>query len=155
MNHHLDEFHEMMPAKLKNYLHRIEERPLAPKELLDLTGAEWVFEIVKYLDADNKKLRKRVMQLAEETGRLSDRNRELAKGIVPDRDPITKSLRHEVFVKDNYKCVECGATKEDTRLHVDHILPVSQGGSDELSNLQTLCEACNLTKSNRAWKGGI
>ena len=70
------------------------------------------------------------------------------------RKPITKSLRHEVFKRDGYKCVECGATKKETKLHVDHIIPVSQGGSDELDNFQTLCEACNLAKKNRKWKGG-
>lgn len=70
------------------------------------------------------------------------------------RNVLTKSIRREVFKRDDYKCVECGATKEDTSLHVDHIIPVSQGGFDELNNLQTLCEACNLAKSNRAWKGG-
>lgn len=68
------------------------------------------------------------------------------------RKPLTNSIRHEVFVRDDYKCVECGATKKDIVLHVDHIIPVAQGGTDELSNLQTLCEACNLSKSNRAWK---
>lgn len=70
------------------------------------------------------------------------------------RKSISKSIRHEVFKRDNYKCVECGATKEKTVLHIDHIIPVFQGGSDELDNLQTLCEACNLAKSNRTWKGG-
>lgn len=72
----------------------------------------------------------------------------------PKRKSISKSIRHEVFKRDEFKCVECGATKEDTRLHIDHILPVSQGGSDELDNLQTLCEECNLAKSNRKWEGG-
>ena len=70
------------------------------------------------------------------------------------RKPINKSIRHEVFKRDNYRCLECGASNKDTVLHIDHIVPVSQGGSDELSNLQTLCETCNLAKSNRAWVGG-
>ncbi|MEN6554368.1 MAG: HNH endonuclease [Methanobacterium sp.] len=70
------------------------------------------------------------------------------------RNHISKSIRHEVFKRDDYKCVECGATKEKTTLHIDHILPVSQGGTDELDNLQTLCEECNLAKSSRKWKGG-
>lgn len=69
------------------------------------------------------------------------------------RKPFTKSIRHEVFKRDNYKCVECGATKEETTLEVDHILPVVQGGTDELDNLQTLCKACNLSKFDRCWKG--
>lgn len=68
------------------------------------------------------------------------------------RDPIESRLRHEVFKRDNYKCKECGKTKKNTTLHVDHILPVVQGGTDELDNLQTLCQACNLAKSNKKWK---
>jgi len=70
------------------------------------------------------------------------------------REFIPASLRHEVFKRDGYKCVECGATKETTTLHVDHIIPKSEGGTDELDNLQTLCDKCNLAKSNRKWKGG-
>ena len=72
-----------------------------------------------------------------------------------DRDPITSSIRHEVFKRDKYKCVECGSTKEERTLHVDHIIPKSKGGTDELDNLQTLCEVCNLAKSDRNWKGEV
>ena len=62
---------------------------------------------------------------------------------------IPRGLRHEVFKRDNYTCVECGARKSDgATLHVDHKIPVSKGGTDELSNLQTLCSDCNLNKSD-------
>ena len=65
------------------------------------------------------------------------------------RTHIPRGLRHEVFKRDNYKCVECGASKDDGAvLHVDHKIPVSKGGTDELSNLQTLCSDCNLNKSD-------
>jgi len=70
------------------------------------------------------------------------------------RNPLDSRLRHECFKRDDYKCVECGATKDEKMLHCDHILPVSQGGSDELENLQTLCDDCNLSKSNKKWIGG-
>ena len=70
------------------------------------------------------------------------------------RTHIPRGLRHEVFKRDNYTCQECGATKEDgAKLHIDHIIPVSQGGTDELDNLQTLCDKCNLNKSNLIQKG--
>ena len=69
------------------------------------------------------------------------------------RNPIESRLRHEVFKRDKYRCVECGKTNKETSLHADHIVPVSQGGTDELDNLQTLCQACNLAKSNKAFKG--
>ena len=34
--------------------------------------------------------------------------------------------------------------------HVDHILPVAQGGTDDLDNLQSLCRACNTAKGGRS-----
>ena len=65
------------------------------------------------------------------------------------RTNIPRGLRHEVFKRDGYKCVECGASKDDgATLHVDHKVPVSKGGTDELDNLQTLCSDCNLNKSD-------
>ena len=65
------------------------------------------------------------------------------------RTHIPKGMRHEVFKRDKYTCRECGASKSDgVVLHVDHIVPVSKGGSDELDNLQTLCSDCNLNKSD-------
>lgn len=74
------------------------------------------------------------------------------KKIMNKRNPLDHRLRHEVFKRDNYKCKECGATKQEKSLHCDHILPVSQGGTDELDNLQTLCIDCNLAKSNKCFK---
>lgn len=72
------------------------------------------------------------------------------------RTHIPRGLRHEVFKRDNYTCVECGATKENgATLHVDHIIPVSRGGTDELCNLQTLCSDCNLNKSNVIQDKGV
>ena len=65
------------------------------------------------------------------------------------RTRIPRGMRHEVFKRDNYTCVECGARKEDgATLHIDHKIPVSKGGTDELDNLQTLCSDCNLNKSD-------
>lgn len=67
-----------------------------------------------------------------------------------ERSKVTLTLRTEVLKRDNYTCQHCGATKNDgVLLHVDHIIPVSKGGKTEVSNLQTLCDWCNLGKSNK------
>lgn len=63
-------------------------------------------------------------------------------------DPIEESLRYEVLKRDRVCCL-CGATKDDSILQVDHIKPRSLGGTNDLSNLQTLCAPCNRGKSNR------
>ena len=45
------------------------------------------------------------------------------------------------------KCSHCSSSKG--KFHVDHIIPLYQGGLDEFSNLQFLCEGCNLKKSSK------
>jgi 5-methylcytosine-specific restriction endonuclease McrA len=65
---------------------------------------------------------------------------------------ISLSLRYRVLVRDNFRCVACGASpaKDVTvELHVDHIHPWSRGGLSAEENLRTLCFKCNLGKGAR------
>lgn len=71
------------------------------------------------------------------------------------REHIPAKLRHEVFQRDNYRCRECGATNKETTLEIDHIVPVSKGGTNNINNLQTLCKKCNRSKYTRTWVGGV
>lgn len=70
------------------------------------------------------------------------------------RQPIPRKLRHEVFKRDGYRCRECGASKDETSLEIDHILPVAKGGTNDIDNLQTLCRECNRMKHTDEWVGG-
>lgn len=66
---------------------------------------------------------------------------------------IPLSIRIKVLARDKFKCVYCGrspAINAGTLLHIDHIVPFSLGGTNTLDNLQTLCEECNLGKSNNS-----
>lgn len=67
-----------------------------------------------------------------------------------ERGEVSDSLRYDILHRDNFTCVICGASsKQGVRLHVDHIVPVSKGGKSIPSNLRTLCERCNIGKSNK------
>ena len=67
-----------------------------------------------------------------------------------ERAKMTDSLRYDVLKRDGFRCCLCGASASDGAvLHVDHIKPVSKGGKTEYNNLQTLCDRCNLGKSNK------
>ncbi|HIK32851.1 MAG TPA: HNH endonuclease [Oscillatoriales cyanobacterium M59_W2019_021] len=62
---------------------------------------------------------------------------------------ISLSDRVSVLTRDKYRCVFCGRTSQQVQLEVDHIIPFSKGGSNDLSNLQTLCFDCNRGKGSR------
>ena len=59
-------------------------------------------------------------------------------------------IMKEVFRRDNYTCQYCGA--KGVKLEVDHIIPFSRGGSDDLSNLTTSCRRCNRQKKDKTIK---
>lgn len=65
-----------------------------------------------------------------------------------NREPISTRTRFEIFKRDAFKCQYCGCTPPNVVLHVDHILAVSAGGTNERTNLITACIDCNLGKSN-------
>ena len=65
-----------------------------------------------------------------------------------DRKPIPKKLRFEVFKRDKFTCQYCGKSAPDVVLEIDHIVPVSKGGDNDIMNLVTSCSDCNRGKSN-------
>lgn len=54
------------------------------------------------------------------------------------------SLRAHVFTRDKWKCTACGSVDD---LHCDHIVPLTEGGAGDPSNLTTLCRACHGRKT--------
>jgi len=77
--------------------------------------------------------------------------------------PVTEehTLRHKDMLKilaDKFgvKCWGCGfAPPDDRYLHLDHITPKSEGGSNDLDNRALLCGPCNNKKSNKLTLTGL
>jgi 5-methylcytosine-specific restriction endonuclease McrA len=46
----------------------------------------------------------------------------------------------------NWRCVRCGLDTRQFGLQKDHVIPIYQGGSDDINNLQPLCTKCNASK---------
>jgi len=63
------------------------------------------------------------------------------------RRAIPVGKRFLVIKRDRYRCKICN--RSGVELEVDHIVPVSQGGSDRLDNLQTACLECNRGKGGK------
>lgn len=68
------------------------------------------------------------------------------------RKTLSNALRFEVMNRDKFKCALCGkspSTDPKIKLEIDHITPISNGGSNDLINLRTLCNLCNNGKGNK------
>lgn len=71
----------------------------------------------------------------------SQRHARRALGTIPDW------LYLKLLIVQKYKCRHCETRLErNAKPHMDHILPVSKGGTNAKENLQLLCEKCNLSK---------
>lgn len=61
------------------------------------------------------------------------------------KDPAYRRIR-ELLIGGYLPCVDCG-TRED--LTIDHVVPLSAGGTNDLANLAVRCRACNSRKGPR------
>lgn len=76
-----------------------------------------------------------------------------------------KRMKYKVFARDDYTCQECGfhPSPKDMKyqigvdpkpvkvyLTLDHIIPVSRGGKNQLDNVRTLCNKCNQERGDTA-----
>jgi hypothetical protein len=112
----------LLAARMDNLLpnHRLKlERLIGATEILDLSELAEFIEIAA------------LERPGYEERRASHR--------IPD------SVKAAVMVRDGGRCRAC---RSAVNLQIDHIVPLSKGGSCEESNLQTLCRRCN----RRKWK---
>lgn len=59
---------------------------------------------------------------------------------------IKGTIRYRVLSRAKFRCELCGISADQKALEVDHIVPRNKGGSDDESNLQSLCYSCNAMK---------
>jgi hypothetical protein len=65
----------------------------------------------------------------------------------PKRERISPHTRMRILSRDGFRCCFCGSVASaEVVLQVDHIVPISRGGSGFDDNLQTLCAECNVGK---------
>lgn len=68
----------------------------------------------------------------------------------PVRKYITNAIKAIVWKKTDGYCYHCEARLNPfDNFHVDHLIAISQGGTDDIENLVPSCIACNLSKGGR------
>jgi hypothetical protein len=92
----------------------------------------------------------------EGDGKLTSRHvkKWFSKNSVLGRMPLSAALRNTIFDRDGARCRYCGSMEGP--FHVDHVVSVKRGGSDDPENLVIACMACNLSKGSKSlqeWRG--
>jgi hypothetical protein len=64
---------------------------------------------------------------------------------------LTQSVRMEIYKRDEYTCQYCGENlkNQNKKISIDHVMPLSQNGTNLNDNLVTCCKRCNSKKKNR------
>lgn len=66
---------------------------------------------------------------------------------------IRSERRLAIYLRDGLACAYCGSAVEDgTRLTLDHLIPYSQGGTNDAANLVTACHKCNSSRGARDYR---
>lgn len=110
-------------------------------------------EFIRYVNSDKDEESLSFEPILKPLDISIEKSKEVRKERKTKRTPrgINLRLRWTILKRDNFSCRKCGrspAKDQNVNLHVDHIIPWSKDGETELNNLETLCEQCNLGKSN-------
>ena len=78
------------------------------------------------------------------------------------RGSIPQWVKRAVKYRDRGKCIHCGVNlsgefdcEDEAFVHFDHIIPLHEGGLNDISNIQLLCQRCNLKKAASAYTSDV
>jgi len=61
----------------------------------------------------------------------------------------TQQEWHALLEAYGHRCLHCAKHASEVKLTVDHIVPVSKGGTSNIDNIRPLCGSCNSKKGNK------
>jgi energy-coupling factor transporter ATP-binding protein EcfA2 len=67
---------------------------------------------------------------------------------------FSKDFKQLVLDKSKNTCTKCACCLKGKKYDIDHIRPLSNGGTNELNNLQVLCKACHQDKTANEQENG-
>jgi len=110
------------------------------KHMKDLKGQRiWsLLKIMSFNSNDPEEIKEH-----NEDIKLFNKGKDLCLITRSEFNGMRNALMSAIIERDGYYCKNCNSTENIT---IDHIVPVSKGGKNILSNLQLLCRSCNSKK---------
>jgi diadenosine tetraphosphate (Ap4A) HIT family hydrolase len=139
------------PTQIKYYVNKV--RGMVGKVLANngITLREKNIHLLKdYSDLTKKEIDALIELLESKLFVYEDRRGEkIWSHRSTDREAVSGSIRYQVLLRAGRRCEGCGESIEKKPIDVDHIIPRSLGGKNDISNYQALCWECNTNKGNR------
>ena len=104
----------------------------------DRANAKWRASLVGD-KLERERTRRRIWVRANESNKRARLRNKLA-GQIPNKELVAW-----IAANINRPCIYCG----EEATHIDHITPISRGGTQEFSNLEMICSTCNFGKGSK------
>lgn len=134
---HPDELREMLD-EISDGIYSKNREEYMERKREEKEKAEKAKEEKEKEEKEKARTRKEFWKEVEEIRRTG--HRKIRKRKKKNKRSTPEDIRQAVLKRDNYTCQKCGSTND---LHVHHIKYRSEGGSNDISNLITLCEECH------------
>src|SRR5260221_4894948 len=122
------------------------------KQICDENNKKWAKR-----NPDKVKARQKRYHDTERYKAINRRHRHQRRILEKEADCYTDEDINKQYIRQKMRCYYCGKTIKKT-YEIDHIIPVSRGGTNHPSNIVLACKSCNASKKDKLlheWiKGG-
>lgn len=148
------------PEKAKEYRKRYEENhPEKKREIQRNTVRKYRQRHAEtVLEKARRQVRKWREANPDKVNEYSNNRRALKKG---NDGTITAQEWQGLKEKFVHTCLKCGRREPEIQLTLDHVIPLSKGGTNSIDNVQPLCRSCNCSKGTKhidyrpRWEGRL
>ena len=100
------------------------------------------------LKLPKKEIKANIRELVSQHKITIDGNCIIINGYQTRRCTIPEQIKKQVFAKFKNRCAYCGDRLTPETRTIDHIIPLSEGGSNYITNFFPACTQCNTLKSS-------
>ena len=102
-----------------------------------------------YASNREKELERNKKWVQSNSGYQAIRNQKRRANVLGNGGNLSLDDWRKIKEKYNFVCLCCGKREPEVVLTIDHVIPVSKGGMNDVTNIQPLCLPCNSRKNDK------